>query len=102
MCRLSDYNTPTNLTDIRSFFTLVEQVAPFYAVKPHLLPFRELLKKNSRWYWDDTLQRLFMEAKETITAKVVEGLTRFQLDRDTGLITDWSKFGVGYVLVQKY
>ena len=99
---IKDYPTPTNLTDIRSFFALVEQVAPFYAVKPHLLPFRELLKTNSRWYWDETLQQLFEEAKKTITTRVVEGLTRFQLNRETGLITDWSKYGVGYILVQKY
>ena len=99
---IRDYPTPTSLTDIRSFFALVEQVAPFYAAKPHLLPFRDLLKKNSRWYWDHILQELFDEAKKTIASKVIEGLTRFQLDRETGLITDWSKFGVGFILVQKY
>ena len=39
---------PTNITDLRSYFALVTQVAPYYAVQPVLLPFWELLKKNAR------------------------------------------------------
>ena len=83
-------------------FALVEQVAPFYAVKPHLLPFRDLLKKNSKFYWDENLKKLFDEAKTVIAKNVTEGLCRFQMDRYTALLTDWSKTGVGFVMSQKY
>ena len=43
---IRNYPMPTNLTDMRSFFALVEQVSPFVMIKPHLYPFRELLKKD--------------------------------------------------------
>ena len=56
---IQNYPVPESVTDMRSFFALVEQVAPYYAVKPHLAPFRELLKKGNEWYWDSVLQRLF-------------------------------------------
>ena len=52
---IKNYPPPTNLTDMRSFFTLVEQVAPVVMVKPHLHPFRELLKKDRKFYWDKNL-----------------------------------------------
>ena len=46
---IRSFPQPINLTDMKSFFALIEQVAPYYAVKPHLAPFRELLKKNSKF-----------------------------------------------------
>ena len=99
---IRDYPIPMNVTDMRSFFALVEQVAPFYAVKPRLLPFRELLKKYSRFYWDDNLQKLFEEARLVIADAVIKGITRFKINRETVLMTDWSKTGVGFILTQKY
>ena len=36
---IRSYPRPNNISDMQSFFALVEQVAPFYAVKPHLTPF---------------------------------------------------------------
>ena len=35
---IRNFPKPVNITDMRSFYALVEQVAPFYAVKPHLSP----------------------------------------------------------------
>ena len=87
---------------MRSFFALVEQVSPYYAVKPCLAPFRELLKKNCKFYWDNNLEKLFQEAKSEIVDKVLDGLTRFEVNRETGLTTDWCKAGVGFMLSQKY
>ena len=82
-----------NVTDMRSFMALVNQVAPFYAIKPHLQPFRELLKKGSTWYWDNNLTNLFTEMKEYFSANIVGGITRFDLGIWTALLTDWSKAG---------
>ena len=97
-----NYPTPINLTDMRSFFALVEQVAPFHAVKPHLFPFRELLKKGGKFYWDDVIQKIFDEAKSVLAEEIIKGVTRFEINRETALLTDWSKSGVGFVLLQKY
>ena len=34
---IRQFPTPTNITDLRSYFALVNQVAPYYAVQPELL-----------------------------------------------------------------
>ena len=99
---IRNFPVPINVTDMRSFMALVNQVAPFYAVQPHLQPFRELLKKGSTWYWDNNLTNLFTAAKEYISTNIVEGITRFDLGRWTALLTDWSKAGVGFMMSQKY
>ena len=99
---IRNYPRPTNISDMRSFFALVEQVAPFHAVKPHLAPFRELLKKNRKFYWDENLQKLFEEAKATIAKNVTDGLSRFETNRHTALLSDWSKTGIGFLMAQKY
>ena len=70
---IRQFPTPKNITDMRSYFTLVNQVSPYYAVQQKLLPFRELLKKNARFYWDEVLQKLFEETREVIANEVVRG-----------------------------
>ena len=99
---IRSYPTPLNLTDMRSFFALVEQISPYVMVKPHLGPFRELLKKDRKFYWDEHLQKLFEEVKLDLVEKITEGLTRFETDRHTALMTDYSKTGIGFILSQKY
>ena len=61
---IRNYPMSTNLTNMRNFFALAEQVAMFIMVKPHLHPFRELLKKDRKFYWDANLQRMFEEVKK--------------------------------------
>ena len=99
---IRNYPIPQNITDMRSFFALVEQVSPFYTVKPHIKPFQELLKKNNRLYWDKNHQNLFDKAKETIAKCMIEGLIRFKTNRETALLSDWSKTGMGFFMAQKY
>ena len=50
-----NFPTPQNVTDLRSFYALCNQVAHFHAISPRLLPLRELLKKGVKWYWDSIL-----------------------------------------------
>ena len=79
---------PINLTDMRSYWELVNQVSSYYYVKPHLQAFRELLKKKIPWYWDGVLQRLFEESGEQISKEVLKGIELFVKTRWTGLCTD--------------
>ena len=53
---IKNFPVPENM---RSYWALVNQVSNYYATQPHLAPFRELMKKNTKWYWDDVLQQLF-------------------------------------------
>ena len=99
---IRQFPTPTCLTDLRSYFALVNQVAPNYAVQPVLLPFRELLKKDKKFYWDEVLQRFFEEFREVIADEVLKGVYSYEVGRWTAILTDWYKSGIGYVMAQKY
>ena len=65
-------------------------------------PLRELLKKNSKFCWNANLQKLFDDSKQAILKKVYEGVRTFEFGRQTMLQCDWSKQGVGYILLQKH
>jgi len=99
---IKEFPAPRNSTDIRSFFALLDQVAYAYSVKEHLLTFRDLLKKETKFYWDENLQKLFDDCKSHIAEQVERGIRSFDHRRVTCLATDWCKDGIGYWLLQKY
>ena len=43
---ITEFPRPTNITDIRSFFGLVEQVSFAFSKTAVMAPFRELLSQN--------------------------------------------------------
>ena len=57
---------PTNITDICSFFGLVEQVSFAFSKTAVMAPFRELLSLKSEFAWTADLQVAFEEAKKVI------------------------------------
>ena len=97
------FPTPTNITDVRSWFGLVNQASYAFSQAEVMAPFRELLRtKNRKFYWDETLEKIFQESKRVIVAKIKEGVQSFELNRTTGLATDYSKTGISYFLFQKH
>ena len=99
---IRDFPTPTNITDARSWFGLVNQAAWSYSVGPIMEPFRELVKHNSNFHWDANLDQIFSNSKDTLIAKIAEGIRTFDTSRPTCLQPDWCKTGLGYLLLQKY
>ena len=93
-----------SITDIRSWFGLVNQLAPFLATAPVMAPFRELLKKRAvkTVYWDEQLDTMFKQSKEIICQLAKDGLAYFDCTRPTMAITDWSKEGIGFIVLQQY
>lgn len=95
-----------SLSDIRAWFGLINQVAPFIASSSYMLPFRDLLKptkaKGKMVYWDAELQRIFIQTKAELCALAEKGLAYYDTARETAIITDWSKSGIGFVVMQKY
>nr|XP_027210281.1 uncharacterized protein LOC113803674 [Penaeus vannamei] len=67
---IMEFTMPTKptLTNVRAWFGLVNQVAPFIVVAPFKDPFRELLKKPVAKLvdWDEQLQAIFSSVKDTI------------------------------------
>ena len=105
---IKEFPMPTepSITDIRSWFGLVHQLAPFLVSTPIMEPFRELLKpttiKNKEVYWDTQLQTLFEKAKEEICKLSSNGLAYYDIKKNTVVITDWSKQGIGFVVMQQH
>ena len=51
---LRTYPTPVYITDMRSFITLLQQVAYCYAISPGVAKIRHLLKPSETWNWTRT------------------------------------------------
>ena len=75
------------ITDIRSWFGLVNQIAPFLASSSMMAPFRELLKSSNlngkKVYWDAELKKTFENTKTALCEVASNGLTY------------WSSWGLG-------
>ena len=99
---IQNFPTPRNVTDVRSWFGLVNQVAYAFASADRMLPFRHLLKKDVPFEWTDELQQIFEESKRKIINDITEGVRIFDPQRPTCLATDWSKTGIGFWLSQKH
>ncbi|XP_054749715.1 uncharacterized protein LOC129255384 [Lytechinus pictus] len=95
-----DFPTPNGITDVRSWFGLVNQVSYAFSMA-EMLPFRDLLKPNTPFIWTTALQTAFDESKATIASEIEEGVHIFDPDKPTCLATDWSKNGIGFWLLQK-
>ena len=99
---IRDFPTPRNITDVRSWFGLVNQVAYTFSMADRMQPFRHLLKPDNPFVWDDELDKLFKESKDIITDEIEKGVTIFDKNKPTCLATDWSKDGIGFWLLQKH
>ena len=97
-----DFPTPLNLTDIRSWFGLVNQVSYAFSMTERMLPFRTLLKPSSKFEWTEELDTAFQMSKKIITQEIENGVRIYDKSRATCLATDWSKSGVGFWLFQKH
>ena len=97
-----NFPTPNNITDIRSWFGLINQVSYAFAVAKRMSPFRALLKPGSCFEWTEELDNIFKESKGKIVAEIQKGVEIFDKNRPTCLATDWSKDGIGFWLFQKH
>lgn len=102
MQAIMDFPTPKNITDVRSWFGLLNQVSYAFSMADKMLPFRELLKPGIPFYWDSHLQAIFDESKYTIVGEIEQGVRIFDKTKPTCLATDWSKTGLGFWLLQKH
>ena len=100
---IKEFPCPKTITDVRSWFGLINQFK--YACKQinFMSPLRDLLKKKgAQFYWDDTLTNIFEKSKEAIIEAIKEGVKSFERNRVTCIAADYSKTGLGYTLSQKY
>lgn len=98
---IRDFPRPSDITGIRSWFGLVEQVAYAFSKSSLMEPFCPLLKSKAEYVWTPQLQHAFQTAKEEIVKIASKGVKSFTIGAHTCLITDWSRTGIGFVLWQK-
>ena len=96
---ISEFPTPKNITDVRAWFGIVNQVSYAFSMADRMRPFRDLLKPSTPFHWDDSLD---VEPKQVIIDEIREGVRISDTSRPTCLATDWSKTGIGFWLFQKH
>lgn len=99
---IKEFPTPKNITDIRSWFGLINQVSYAFASAERMLPFRDLLKPGKPFTWNSQLDDLFNESKAIIIEEIRHGVEIFDKSKPTCLATDWCKDGLGFWLLQKH
>jgi hypothetical protein len=98
---IRNFPTATNISEVRSWFVLIHQVAYSFVKTEHMEPFRHLLSQSQPFVWDNTLETTFRKSKERIIELIVEGVASFDMDLVTCLSPDYSKQGMGWILQQK-
>ena len=92
--------TPTNMTELRQFLGMLNQLSKF---APNLAdktkPLQDLLIKTNTWIWGEAQQNCFKEVKQIITSTPV--LALFNTEAETVVSADASSYGLGAVLQQK-
>lgn len=99
---IANFPTPRNVTDLRSFLGLANQLGQFVTDLAHTTqPLRGLLKKNVAFQWLQPQQQAFQRVKEILTDPNGPILSYFDPKLSTTLITDASQLkGLGFALLQ--
>lgn len=63
-------------------------------------PFQDLVKNHSQFCQDTNLDKIFQNF--VLINQVTEGIQTFNVNKPTCIQTDWSKGGLGYLLLQKH
>jgi hypothetical protein len=102
LAAITRFPAPTNLTELRSFLGLSNQLGQFVPDLAHAAqPLRSLLKKNIAFQWLEEHQRAFENVKNILTSPNGSVLAHFNSSLPTTLLTDASRLrGLGFVLLQ--
>ena len=67
-----------------------------------MIHFRHLLSPKTKFVWSDGLEREFGLANASIVRKIHKGVTMFEMDQITALVTNWNIEGHSLGLWQKH
>lgn len=99
---LTDFATPANLTDLRSFMGLVNQLAEFSPdISTAAQPLRPLMSPKRTFLWTPDHDEAFRRVKQALSSPPV--LATFDPALPTVLQTDASRlYGIGFALLQDH
>jgi len=96
---ISEFPTPQNITDLLSFFGLVNQLSGSSKnIATCLAPLRPLLSTKNDFLWGPEHDEAFKQCKVVLAETPTLGF--FDLTRETRLKTDASGKRVGFILQQ--
>jgi hypothetical protein len=98
---IAKFPVPTDLTSLRGFLGLVNQLGHFLPDLAHLtVDLRQLLKKDVDFMWLQPHQEAFELIRQILTSPLV--VKPFDPKLKTELLTDASRLkGLGYALIQR-
>ena len=99
---IKNFPTPHDISSARAWFGLINQVSWAYANHHDMLPFRNLVRPSTHFFWDKSMDDLFQRSKNNLISQVHEGVRCYDVSRVKCLQTDWSTEGIGYLLLQKH
>ena len=100
LAAVRDMPEPQNITELRSFLGLCQQLAKFSHKLANLIePLRALLSDKNEFVWAPNHTAAFQEIKTELTSPRV--LQPYQPDKETKIMTDASRSGFGAILLQK-
>jgi hypothetical protein len=96
---VSNWQQPTNVSKIRSFFGLAGYYRRFIEGFSKISrPMTELLKKEKKFNWTESCEKSFQELRRRLTTAAM--LTLPDIQRDFVVYYDASRQGLGCVLMQ--
>ena len=98
---ISEFPAPTNVSEMRAFLGLANQLGSFVPDLAHTTePLRQLLKRNVSYNWLEDHQSAFDETKKILTSNPV--VKHFDPGRPTTVVADASRLkGIGWALLQE-
>jgi len=99
---ISEFPRPTDLTSLRSFLGMANQLGNFIPTLAHVTqPLRSLLMKDVSYIWLPDHEKAFLATKKLLTSDLL--VKPFDPNLPTELYTDASRLhGLGYILLQRH
>ena len=98
---IRDFPSPRSKKELRRFLGVCNYLTKF---SPQLASMskrlRTLLTKDAEWWWDEQLEKEFIDLKSLLTSTPV--LHPYDVYAETCLSTDASSFGLGAAILQKH
>ena len=75
-----EFPTPTNISEVRAWYGLVNQVTYCFCKTAVMVPFHHLLTPATEFNWTDELEEAFVASKKKIIEMIQIGVFAFDMD----------------------